>query len=86
MKVSKDFSLVNITNSYGGINLGINEGATYEVDASCTYCKIAYDSESFSGDKIDQSHTKSIKGTIGSGSSSAKVFIKSKYGTIKLNE
>ena len=25
-EISKDFSLVNITNSYGGINLGINEG------------------------------------------------------------
>ncbi len=85
-EISENFSSVYITNSYGGIKLGISEDASYEVDASCTYCKIAYDADNFRGDRIEQSHTKSIKGMVGDGSSSAKVYIKSKYGTIKLNE
>ncbi len=82
-EISDEFKLIKISNSYGGISLGIDSEASYEVDASCDYCNIVYDSERFSGDRFDKNHSKSIKGTIGSGGS-AKVIVKSRYGSIKL--
>lgn len=83
-QVSNEFSLINITNSYGGISLGLGAEATYEVDASCTYCQISYNKDLFTGDSIEKSNTKSLKGKMGEGNSSAKVIVESKYGGIKL--
>lgn len=82
-EISTDFESISITNSYGQISLGLDD-ASYSVDASCTYCGISYPEDDFSGDKIKENNTSSIKGKIRDGG--GKVFVRSRYGEIKLGD
>lgn len=82
-EVSPQFESIYVENSYGAISLGLGS-ASYNLDASCDYCNIDYDSSSFKGNRFSESNSKRVEGKVGSGSSSAKVFVKSRYGGIKL--
>jgi len=79
-EVNSDFESISITNSYGKISLGLEDN--YSVDASCEYCNISYPEDDFSGDRIKERNTKTIKGTVGS--RGGKVYIRSRYGEIDL--
>ena len=79
-EVSADFESISVTNSYGKISLGLEDN--YSVDASCEYCGISYPEDDFSGDRIKERNTKKIEGTVGSGG--GKVYIRSRYGEIDL--
>ncbi len=81
-EVAPDFEEINITNSYGQISLGLDD-ATYSLDASCDYCGISYPEDSFNGNRIKENHTSTLNGKIGSGEG-GKVYVKSRYGEIKL--
>jgi hypothetical protein len=83
-EVSSGFESIEIENSYGAINLGIGDDVSYDVKANCDYCDIVYNSEKFKGNRISEDHSKSIEGKIGSGASTAKVIVTSRYGGIKL--
>ena len=83
-EVSKDFESISIENSYGQIKLGLDE-ASYMLDASCNYCGISYPENNFSGDKIKDNQTRIVKGKVGSGNG-GNVYIRSKYGEIKLKK
>ncbi|MCK3684421.1 hypothetical protein [Maribellus sp. YY47] len=80
--VSPDFEFIDITNSYGQISLGLNE-ANYSIDASCDYCGISYPQESFEGNRIRENNSQTLKGKVGSGEG-GKVYVRSRYGEIKL--
>ncbi|MFV0591230.1 MAG: hypothetical protein ACK5M7_07590 [Draconibacterium sp.] len=81
-KVNADFDLIDITNSYGQISLGLNN-ANYSIDASCDYCGISYPQESFEGNRLRENNSQTVKGKVGEGEG-GKVYIKSRYGEIKL--
>ena len=81
-EVVAGFESINITNSYGQIALGLGD-ASYSIDASCEYCGIDYPEEEFSGDRIKENNSRTIKGKVGTGDG-GKVYIKSRYGEIKL--
>lgn len=83
-EVSNNFEFINITNSYGQISLGLDE-ASYMLDANCHYCGIDYPRDNFSGNRIKENHTSTVKGKVGDGSG-GKIMIKSRYGEIKLND
>ncbi|NQU53628.1 MAG: hypothetical protein HQ522_13925 [Bacteroidetes bacterium] len=83
-QVNSGFESISITNSYGQISLGLDD-ASYNVDASCEYCGISYPEEEFSGDKMKERNTKTIKGKVGS-ASGGKVYIRSRYGEINLRD
>lgn len=83
-QVNSGFESVSITNSYGKISLGLDD-ASYDVDASCEYCGISYPEEEFSGNKMKERNTKTIKGKVGS-VNGGKVYIRSRYGEINLNQ
>ncbi len=83
-EIATGFEEISITNSYGQISLGFT-GANYAVDASCNYCNISYPENKFAGNKIKENNTRSIKGTIGNGNE-GKVYIRSRYGDIKLRD
>jgi len=83
-EVSEDFESIYIENSYGAVRLGISDDASYDVDASCDYCDIDYNSRDFTGNRMSENHTETIDGKIGDGPSTAKVTVKSRYGGIKL--
>lgn len=81
-QVNAGFEFITITNSYGQISLGLDD-ASYDVDANCRYCGIAYPEDSFTGDRIKENNTYQLTGKVGSGNG-GKVNIKSQYGEIKL--
>jgi hypothetical protein len=77
------FELLDITSGYAQVSLGIDENASYEVNASCSYCEISYPKEKFKGNRIQENTHQSIDGKISSGMP-GKVVVVSKYGNIRL--
>lgn len=82
-KVGPKFEKIRISNSYGGINIGMSD-LSYKIQADCDYCNIRYPNDRFKGNKSNENHRSSVSGTIGHGGST--VTISSRYGDIKLNE
>lgn len=82
-KVSAKFDKIQITNSYGGINIGMSD-LSYRLQADCDYCDVKYQVDRFKGNKIKESHRFSLEGNVGNGGGS--VSITSRYGGIKLTE
>jgi len=82
-KVDSKFENINITNSYGGIVIGLNE-INYGLKADCDYCDVNYPENRYKGNKIKDNHKFSLEGNVGTGG--GKVTISSRYGGIKLSE
>lgn len=83
-EIGNDFELIDISNSYGQVQLGLDVPG-YSVDASCQYCGISFPEDSFEGNKTKDNNTQILKGIVGNGGS-AKVIVKSRYGDIKLRD
>jgi hypothetical protein len=82
-KVSEKFNRIRIENSYGGINIGLND-LNYKLQTECHYCGVDYPENRFKGNRIKDNQTFTIDGTVGTGG--ASVTINSRYGGIKLGE
>jgi hypothetical protein len=82
-QVGPDFSSINITNSYGGVTIGLN-GLDYRLDAECEYCDVKYPGERFKGNRIKENQNLRINGTVGSVASGKNIVIRSRYGGINL--
>jgi len=82
-KVGPKFSEIELTNSYGGINIGLGN-LNYKLKADCDYCEIAYPENRFKGNKSKESHKLSIDGNVGTGGGSVSII--SRYGGVKLTE
>lgn len=80
-QVAAKFDKIQITNSYGGISIGLND-SSYKLKADCDYCDVKYPENRFKGNKIRENHSFSLDGSIGSGG--GVVSITSRYGGIKL--
>ncbi len=80
-RVESRFSEITITNSYGGINIGLNN-LNYKLKADCNYCDVAYPEDRFRGNRARESHSITVDGNIGTGGGT--VSITSRYGGIKL--
>ncbi|HET6559350.1 MAG TPA: hypothetical protein VFG54_18645 [Prolixibacteraceae bacterium] len=82
-KVDAQFDNIKIINSYGGIDIGLNN-LNYQLKAECSYCDVDYPSDSYKGDKIRENQNFSLDGSVGTGGGS--VTINSRYGGVKLTE
>jgi hypothetical protein len=82
-KVDSKFDNIRIINSYGGINIGLNE-SNYKLKAECDYCDINYPTERYKGNRIKENHRFTLEGNVGT--SGGTVSITSRYGGIKLVE
>ncbi len=82
-KVDSKFEKINIVNSYGGINIGLNE-LNYKLKTECSYCDVVYPTNRYKGDKIRDGQRVSLEGNVGTGGGS--VTINSRYGGVKLTE
>lgn len=82
-KVDAKFEKINIVNSYGGINIGLNE-LNYKLKAECSYCDVVYPTNRYKGDKIRDGQRVSLEGNVGTGGGT--VTINSRYGGVKLTE
>lgn len=82
-KVDAKFDQIRIVNSYGGINIGLDE-LNYKLKAECDYCDVNYPDNRFKGNKVRDNHRFSLDGQVGTGGGA--VSITSKYGGVKLTE
>ncbi len=82
-EVAANFEAIDITSSYGGIKLGLDEKA-YKLNAECSYCDVDYPEELFSGNREKNNQDLKIDGKIKNGT--ANVHIISRYGGIKLTD
>lgn len=82
-KVDPKFEKILIINSYGGINIGLNE-LNYKLKADCSYCDVNYPTERYKGNRIKDNQRFSLDGNVGTGGGS--VTINSRYGGVKLTE
>ena len=84
-EVNPNFSNIEITNSYGGINIGLNDNS-YHLDAECDFCDIEYPSAKFEGNQIKDNNNTHISGVVGKNNGEKRVLLKSRFGSIKLLE
>ncbi len=82
-RVNPRFSSIIVNSSYGQVTVGMGE-ASYHLDASCDYCGITYPESRFKGTRMSETRTRIMKGVVGTGSE-GKVYIRSRYGNIKLD-
>jgi hypothetical protein len=78
------FEEIKIINRYGSYNLGIEEGASYQIKGLAKYGNIVYP-ENSQVNRFQESNELRIEGFVGNNSETkTKVTIDTKYGTIKL--
>jgi hypothetical protein len=82
-KVDAKFNNINIVNTFGGINIGLN-GLNYRLQAKCEFCDINFPQDRFKGNKIKEMNRFSLDGNVGTGGGT--VSINSRHGGIKLAE
>lgn len=82
-RIPADFELLEVSSSYAQVSLGIEEGAAYDMEASCEFCSITYPSEAFRGNRQKENTRESLRGKV-AGGASGKVKVISKYGNIRL--
>lgn len=82
--ISKDASLIDITTSFGSIDLGLQKGISASVDLKNSFGSISTPTEGFDFSYIKkEDFEKEFRGTTGQGSKS-KIRIVTSYGKIKL--
>lgn len=82
-KVDAKFDQIRIVNSYGGINIGLNQ-LNYKLQAECDYCDVNYPEDRYKGNKIKDNHRFTLDGNVGTGGGT--VSVTSQYGEVKLVE
>lgn len=82
------FESINLETRYMGVRLGIDESASYKLDARVSYGGLKYNEENFKNQKrIIENNSHEVSGTVGDNeNTSSKVYIVSSYGTVKLNQ
>ncbi len=85
-EMSADFTAINVKNKYANINIGINDAASYILDASLKFCDLDFPEDNANiTQKIVTNTSKSYHGTIGKTSSpAAKVNVTSEFGNVSL--
>ena len=80
------FDILDTDTRYMGIKLGINESASYRLNAKLSYGGLKYNEDKFRNEKrIVENNSSEISGTIGDDASPASmVNISSSYGSIRL--
>jgi hypothetical protein len=82
------FEQMNTDTRYMGVKLGIEESASYRLDAKLSYGGLKYNEDKFRNQKrIINNNSSEISGTIGDDASpTSSVSITSAYGSIRLNQ
>ncbi len=84
-KISSGFESIKVNNSYGTYKLGIEPGASYNLDAYGKYCEIVYPQNGARVNRFDENSEMKVNGVIGGTSNpTADVSVNSHYGNIRL--
>lgn len=82
-RIPAGFEQIDIISGYAQVSLGIDEGASYQISASCDYCNVNYPREKFRGNRMSENTSQKIDGKVNEGTG-GEVKIKSRYGNIQL--
>ncbi len=85
-EIPEDFEDLEVKTRYTGVRLGIDDDATYKLDASLSYGDLRFDSERFRHKRqIIENTSKEYSGIMGDDEDpAASVRISSSYGTVRL--
>jgi hypothetical protein len=86
-RIPAGFESLDLETHYMGVRLGIEESASYKLDAKVTYGGLKYNENNFKNQKrIIENNSHEVSGTIGNEENpSSKVTVLSSYGTVKLD-
>jgi hypothetical protein len=85
-RVESGFESINLETHYMGVRLGIDESASYKLDAKVTYGGLKYNEDNFKNERrIVENNSTEVSGTIGKEETpSASVKVVASYGSVKL--
>jgi hypothetical protein len=81
------FESINIESSYGGgYKIGLDEKASYDLDAETSYGKISYHDNGGRVSRIQESNKMKVYGTVGTNENpSASVMVRTRYAGVRLD-
>ncbi len=84
--VPDGFESLKVDTHYTGVRLGIDESASYDLEAKTSYCGLKYNDVNFQNRRrIVENNSSEISGIVGKGSSpTSSVKIDASYGSVKL--
>jgi hypothetical protein len=86
-RVPAGFESLEVETHYMGVKLGIEESASYRLDAKVTYGGLKYNEDHFKNQRrIVENNSSEVSGVVGSEENPAsKVNVVASYGTVRLN-
>jgi hypothetical protein len=86
-RVPAGFESLEVDTRYTGVRLGIDESASYDLDARLSYGGLKFNEDNFRNKKrIVENTSTEVSGTVGKEESpSSKVQVTASYGSVKLN-
>ncbi len=85
-RVPAGFESVDLETHYMGVRIGIDESASYKLEAKVTYGSLKYNEDNFKNQRrIVENNSNEVSGTVGKEESpTAKVNVLASYGSVKL--
>jgi hypothetical protein len=85
-QVPAGFEMIVVETHYMGVRIGIDESASYKLDAKVSYGSLKYNEDNFKNQRrIVENNSHEISGTVGKEESpSARVNIEASYGSVRL--
>lgn len=85
-RIPASFESVNVDTRYMGVKLGIDESASYRLEASVSYGSLNYDHSKLKVEKrIVENTSNQVAGIMGSENTQSKVSVSASYGSVTLN-
>jgi hypothetical protein len=86
-RIPSGFESLDVETHYMGVRLGIEESASYKLDAKVTYGGLKYNENNFKNQKrIIENNSHEVSGIVGNEENpSSKVTVLASYGTVKLD-
>jgi hypothetical protein len=80
------FESIDVETHYMGVKLGIEEGASYKLDAKVTYGGLKYNEDNFKNQRrIVENNSNEVSGTVGKEDSpSSRIRVLASYGSVRL--
>jgi hypothetical protein len=86
-RIPAGFESLDVETHYMGVKLGIEESASYKLEAKVTYGGLKYDEDNFKNQRrIVENNSHEVSGTVGKDENpSSRVNVLASYGNVKLN-
>jgi hypothetical protein len=86
-RIPAGFESLDVETHYMGVKLGIEESASYKLEAKVTYGGLKYDEDNFKNQRrIVENNSHEVSGTVGKDENpSSRVNVLASYGNVRLN-